>query len=439
MKLSTHIKRCTLLAFAALLLTQISGWTMGQRKDESLQVQLGARLFVDNRFSSPNGDLQSSCSSCHLFNEDPQGRRAYTDFLARSWVAWRSKDPRRDGVRNAPTILDSSEMPRLHFDGEFQSMEELVRGTISGRTLGWLPGEEEQALDHAWRVVLDDKGEEKAASYRDQFRQAYGVELDKIKRDEVISLVARAISDFVRTLKTEKNSPFDRFIEANGLPNSPAQGEAAAAFAERMIARITSMESKGDLRLTKEFSADALRGMKIFFRVKGEASVGNCAVCHTPPLFTDFSFHNTGISQSEYDRLHGEGSFAALRVSASARPSVQFREIPHRNKPEYTDLGHWNFVKTDSPLRRAGESDAEFLERMVGTFKTPTLRNLAFSYPYMHNGAFPTLESALGEVARLAGLARAGRVRAADEELARIKISESDIALLVAFLNTLNE
>jgi cytochrome c peroxidase len=412
---------------------------MGQRKDDSLSVRLGARLFVDNRFSSPNGDLQSSCSSCHLFDEDPQGRRAYTDFLARSWVAWRSKDPRRDGVRNAPTILDSSLMPRLHFDGEFHSMEELVRGTISGRTLGWLPGEEEQALDHAWRVIVNDKGEEKTAPYRDQFRQAYGVELDRIKRDEVIALVARAVSDYVRTLRTEKNTPFDRFIEANRLPDSPAPSEAAVVFAERMIARISEMESKGDLRLTKEFGADALRGMKIFFRVKGESSVGNCAACHTPPLFTDFSFHNTGISQSEYDRLHGEGSFAALRVSSSARPSVQFREIPHRSRPGYTDLGHWNFVRMDSPLRRAGESDAEFLERMVGTFKTPTLRNLAYSYPYMHNGAFFTLEDALSEVAKLSELARAGRVRAADEELARIKISESDIPSLVAFLNALNE
>ncbi len=374
-----------------------------------------------------------------MLNEDPQGRRAYTDFLARSWVSWRSKDPRRDGVRNAPTILDSSEMPRLHFDGEFQSMEELVRGTISGRTLGWLPGEEEQALDHAWRVILNDRGEAKTAPYRDQFRQAYGIELNKIKRDEVINLVARAVSDFVKTLKTEKNSPYDRFIRANGFPDSPVQGETAAAFAERMLARLASMESKGEIKLAKDFDADALRGMKIFFSVKGESSVGNCAACHTPPLFTDFSFHNTGITQSEYDRLHGEGSFAALRVTAAARPSVQFREIPYRDKPGYIDLGHWNFVKMNSPLRRAGESDAEFLERMIGTFKTPTLRNLAFSYPYMHNGAFFSLEDALNEIAKLSRLARAGRVRAADEELARIKISESDIPSLVAFLNTLNE
>ncbi|HEY7545579.1 MAG TPA: cytochrome c peroxidase [Blastocatellia bacterium] len=436
MKLSIWLKRCAFFLPAALLLTQIADWSLGQRNDNSLSVQLGARLFADNRFSSPNGDLQSSCSSCHLFNEDPQGRRAYTDFLARSWVSWRSKDPRRDGVRNAPTLLDSTESPRLHFDGEFQSMEELVRGTISGRSLGWLPGEEGQAFDHAWQFILDDKGEENAAPYRDQFRRAYGVELDKIKRDEVINLVARAISDYVKTLKTEKNSPFDRFIRANELPDRPTQGETAAAFAERMLGRL---ESKGDIKLTKDFDADALRGMKIFFRVKGEASVGNCAVCHTPPLFTDFSFHNTGISQSEYDRLHGEGSFASLRVEAAARPSVQFREIPYRNKPGYADLGHWNFVKMDSPLRRAGESDAQFLERMVGTFKTPTLRNLAFSYPYMHNGAFATLESALIEIAKLSDMARAGRVRAADEELARIKISESDIASLVAFLNALNE
>jgi hypothetical protein len=40
---------------------------------------------------------------------------------------------------------------------------------------------------------------------------------------------------------------------------------------------------------------------------------------------------------------------------------------------------------------------------------------------------------------RLSEMARAGKVREGDEELARIRITEADIAGLVAFLNTLNE
>jgi len=90
-------------------------------------------------------------------------------------------------------------------------------------------------------------------------------------------------------------------------------------------------------------------------------------------------------------------------------------------------------------FRRAGETDDQFLQRMIGAFKTPTLRNLSFSQPYMHTGGFTTVESALAELMRLSEMARAGKVREGDEDLSRIRITEADIASLVAFLNTLNE
>jgi cytochrome c peroxidase len=92
-----------------------------------------------------------------------------------------------------------------------------------------------------------------------------------------------------------------------------------------------------------------------------------------------------------------------------------------------------------SPLRRAGESEDSFLRRMIATFKTPTLRNLAYTQPYFHNGSIQTLEETLGEIIRLSDMARAGRVREGDEELAKIRIGASEIAPLAAFLNSLNE
>ncbi|HEY6400650.1 MAG TPA: hypothetical protein VI479_04535, partial [Blastocatellia bacterium] len=184
---------------------------------------------------------------------------------------------------------------------------------------------------------------------------------------------------------------------------------------------------------------------KIFFNAK----TGNCATCHTPPLFTDFSFHNKGVSQMDYDSVHnasgagGAGKFATLAIPEAAsarRPSAQFRENPSKQKPGEADLGFWNFVdlKT-SPLRRAGESEDMFLRRMIATFKTPTLRNLAYTQPYFHNGSIQTLEETLGEMIVLSELARAGRVREGDEELAKIRIGVAEIAPLAAFLNSLNE
>ncbi|MFY9570086.1 MAG: cytochrome c peroxidase, partial [Blastocatellia bacterium] len=348
-------------------------------------------------------------------------------------------DPRRDELRNSPTILDAGLMPRLHFDGEFASLEALVKGTLAGRPMGWLPGEEAQAFDRIYSTILNDRG----GNYRSDFKAAYGVELAKVGRRELVEHVTTAIADYMRTLRSERTTPYDRFVKDNALGAGPEQGEEPKLFASRLLARVTALEAKRTLKLSSSFDETALRGMKVFFTTSGNSASGNCVACHTPPLFTDFSFHNMGISQSEYDRVNGEGSFAKLEIPASSqarRPSAQFREIPSKLKPGCVDLGHWNFVDLkSSTLRRAGESDDQFLRRMISAFKTPTLRNLVFSQPYMHTGGFTSVESALVELMRLSEMARAGQVREGDEELVRIKISEADIAPLTAFLNTLNE
>jgi cytochrome c peroxidase len=421
--------------------------TIGQsqaRKEISPEIRLGLRLFRDARFSSPQGDLQNSCASCHLLDEDPQGMRAHTDFFSRSWVPWRGADPRREELRNSPTILDAALMPRLHFDGEFGSLEDLVKGTLAGRPMGWLPGEEDQAFDRVYGIILNDpgKGDDQVSNYRTDFKTAYGVDPADLKKGEVIDRAAKAIAEYMRTQKSSRATPYDRFVQANGLAAKPVAGETAKLFAGRFLGEITALEKKRALKLPSGFGAAALRGLKTFFQTSG-ASAGNCATCHVPPLFTDLSFHNMGISQSEYDRVNGEGSFVELAIPASAdvrRPSNQFREIPSKRAPGCADLGHWNFVDLkSSPLRRSGESDDVFLRRMIGTFKTPSLRNLIFTQPYMHTGGFTTIEGALSELMRLSELARAGKVREGDEELAKISITDADAASIIAFLMTLND
>jgi cytochrome c peroxidase len=413
-------------------------------KQPSAQIRLGLRLFRDARFSSPQGDLQNSCASCHLLDEDPQGMRAHTDFFSRSWVPWRGADPRREELRNSPTILDAALMPRLHFDGEFGSLEDLVKGTLAGRPMGWLPGEQDQAFDRVYGIILKDtsEGTDHGGNYREDFKAAYGVAPGDLGKAEVIDRAAKAIADYMRTQKSARTTPYDRFVQANGLRTRPAKDEDQKLFAGRLLGNVAALEKKRALKLPGGFGPAALKGLKVFFRTNG-ASTGNCVACHAPPLFTDFSFHNIGISQSEYDHVNGDGSFAELQIPGAAeahRPSPQFREIPSKRKPGCADLGYWNFVDLKgSPLRRTGEADDQFLQRMIATFKTPTLRNLAFTQPYMHTGGFTTIESALTELMRLSDLARSGKVREGDEELTRIRITDADTPSLVAFLKTLNE
>ncbi len=441
------LKRLIVCLFAIFMLAGLSRWRepaaagQSRRKPErSAVVRLGERLFRDDRFSTPNGDLPASCSNCHLLDEDPQGLRAYADFFNRSWISSRLQDRRRLELRNSPTIFDVAGMSRLHYDGEFASLEDLVKGTLSGRPMGWLPGEESQAFDRARAVLLADKG---AGAYREQFKQALNVEIDKLGPDELIDLVAKAVAEFMRTLNTRQDSPYDVFVQLNGLPRRTAPGEGAKAFAGRLLASVNSLEARGALKFARGLDAEALRGLKIFFTTEGANSVGNCVACHAPPSFTDNLFHNLGVSPREYDAVHGEGKFAELPIPNAAtarRPAPQFREIPAKDKPGAADLGFWNFVKLKHwSQRRAGESDDRFLQRMIAAFKTPTLRNLNYSYPYLHDGSLHTTEAVVNELMQLSRMARAGQVRAADEELPAIRLAAPDVAPLVAFLHSLNE
>jgi len=444
----TYLRKAWLRLLAVGFVIASSFAVFGQNQSDStssLRVKLGFKLFKDDRFSSPQGDLQNSCSSCHLTDEDPQGMRAHTDFFARSWVPFRGGDPRRDELRNSPTILDAALMPRLHMDGEFASLEDLVRGTLAGRPMGWLPSERELAFDRVRAVILKHGGidAEQDRSYQALFKNAYGADIEQINKNDLIEMAVSAISQYLRTLRTTRATPYDRFIKANGLDATPQRNEAAQEFAKRLLGTVAALEKKHTLKMPAGFSAPALQGLKLFLRTDATNSSGNCVTCHTPPLFTDLSFHNMGIGQREYDQVNGEGAFAKLEIPAAdraQRPSVQFRETPSKQKPGCADLGYWNFVDLKaSPLRRPGENDDRFLQRMIGTIKTPTLRDLAFSYPYMHTGGFSTLEGALVELSQLSEMARAGRVREGDEELAKIRLTEPDITTLVAFLNTLND
>jgi cytochrome c peroxidase len=426
------IKHVVIVALTMLLFTQLSGWSQNNQISD-WQKQLGEQLFREARFSAPQGDLPASCANCHLFDEDPQGLRPFADFFNRSWISYRKESPQRFELRNSPALFDVAAQPHLHYDGEFASLEDLVKGTFAGRPLGWLPGEEPQAFAQLQKVVVTD------TRYREEFKKAYQLDLAKLSRAAVVNAVARAVTDFMRTLKSQMNSPYDQFVRVNNLDTKPALDESAQAFGQRFLAKVITLEQTQTLKLPQGFTPAALEGLKVFFN----PATGNCVTCHAPPLFTDFSYHNLGISQVEYDQVHGAGKFALLAIPDAAqalRPTQQFREYPTKAKPHEVDLGHWNYVDLKiSRLRRTGENDDQFLRRMIGTVKTPGLRHLAYTYPYMHNGAYLSLEDSLNELQRLSEMARVGEVREADDELKKIRMRATDVAALITFLQTLNE
>jgi cytochrome c peroxidase len=259
-------------------------------------------------------------------------------------------------------------------------------------------------------------------------------------------------------------SAYDLFLRKNGLPLHPEAGEDPQAYASRLRAGIEALsaprwvsDADGKLALHThafQFGADELAGLRAFL----DENRGHCASCHTPPAFSDFLFHATGVSQDEYEAVHGSGAFAQLAVPPLANRAMvdpAFLSIPDAAKPGHADLGLWGvFANPALPdpqptlkttlcaqlqLADAACSDAAALDGALVRFKTPGLRDLGHSAPYMHNGAFDTLEDAVARYLPAAEAARAGRLRNGDPAMAAIHLAEADVAPLAAFLRSLDE
>lgn len=299
-----------------------------------------------------------------------------------------------------------------------------------------------------------------------------------------------------------QGSPYDVFLQKNHLPRQSAPQETDLAYSRRLLALLKQREQQGLLQFVTanphtdngalQFHAQPFtfgprewRGLQIFFREPGgplgtgeltQGGMGNCIACHPAPNFTDFRFHNTGTTQVEYDRLHGAGAFARLDIpglwrrnahpnaylpATPQRPLAQepFRAVPSLEHPEHADLGLWNiFANPDFPapqerlrrllcaesLQTAGPVDrrcrARTLLRMaMARFKTPGLRDLGHSAPYMHNGQFDTLTDVLALYRTVSDLSRAGELRNGASALRGLALSAADLGPLRAFLRALNE
>lgn len=190
-------------------------------------------------------------------------------------------------------------------------------------------------------------------------------------RGLTVETIAKALAAFERT-QLSGNAPFDRFM---------AGDEGAIGEAQR-------------------------RGWKLF---QGKA---RCIECHSfdasSPFFTDFSFHNTGVAMK--NRNLGElvrrapAPVGGGRGTAGPEPGVEA-------------LGR--FLVTGRPEH-------------VGAFKTPTLRDVELTAPYMHDGT----EKTLLDVVKFYN--RGGeRNHALDSRVRPLRLTEAEMNDLVEFLRTL--
>ena len=470
--------------------------------------------------TSPFKGTSYSCRTCHMvdehINQKELGMRVHSDFSSRSPLSSRN-DKQSVTVRNSPVLVGSFSQRNnfiLHYDGEFSSMQELVVSTLTGRNLGWLPNESETATSHICGVVKNDDGTGKLAksfsslSYSEIFsgfsksgkllseeyliKKNRRIEVSKSTCNEILASVAYLLGRYIGDLKFSRNefsySPYNLFLATNELPAHPNKGESDEDYSDRLLSLIESLNRSDKLQFVKGkpntddgrfrfhdqpyvFGKLELQGLKIFFSQKptSKHGAGNCGSCHPAPHFTDFSLHNIGVTQVEYEAIHGRGSFQKLYIptrklrnekaeiylpATSINPNRlgTFRKVTSESDAMAVDLGAWNiFLNEDYPNPQEHlynlfcndeigcDTDDQALQKSIAAFKTPTLRNLGHSAPYMHNGQISDLHAAIGFYIASSRGSRNGRIRNADSELMSVEITPKDIQPLVNFLISLYE
>ena len=422
-------------------------WADENKSDKNATaLLLGRRLFVDKRFSNPASNVAGTCYSCHRPQWAPEGKRSYCDSERYSLMPEHfGKSEKRTTLRNTPSLMDIGGHWRFYHDGRSASLGNAIAAELTSAHLGWSPSEREDALDEIHWVLLNDEGQDRnrilAGTYLEQFKRAYAVDLKAMTRKKAVGWAVKCLADYVASFETTRTSAFDAFVDMNRLSPGPKKRESVQTFAESLSAQVTSLEGRKALKIHPGFSREAYAGFKIFVRTTGEAKTGNCVACHSPPLFSDGAFHNTGVAQAEYDDAHGVRSFVKLAVPDAAharRPVEKFGPKLEKGEQVNADLGYWNFVQPTEPASRK-KTGGSFLNAAVGAFKTPTLRNLKHSDPYMHNGAYRTLKDAVVQKVNACTLAKSGALRRGDAALAVMNITDEDIAPLIAFLATLDD
>ncbi|MCC7454556.1 MAG: cytochrome-c peroxidase [Crocinitomix sp.] len=247
-------------------------------------VELGRKLFFDERFSEDN---TKSCASCH----DPA--KAFSDVTAFSLGI-----DGLPGKRNSMPLFNLGWMDVNFWDGRKLSLEEQA----------YAPVNDPLELHSSWPTVVAKLQAD--SEYPQLFEVVFGSStIDS-------TMVVKALAQFERTL-ISGNSPMDKYMNANRAIGSSGWNEA-----DELAAYL---------------------GFTLFI----DESKGDCFHCHGDnfnPLWTDNLFHNNGLD-------------AVI-----------------------TDLGLGKVTGNPSDN---------------GKFKTPSLRNLAFTAPYMHDGRFATLDEVI--------------------------------------------
>lgn len=292
----------------------------------------------------------------------------------------RGVNPALFGNRNTPTAAYAAFTPEFHFDEK--------EGLYFG------------GLFHDGR----------AATLEEQAKGPFLNPLEMGNADAAAVVAKVAQADY---------APLFKQIYGENAFNNTTQAydqvaEAIAAFERTKLFSPFSSKYDAYLQGKVQLSASEQRGLELF----NDENKGNCAACHpsenqadgTPPLFTDFSYDNIGVPKLKQSPFY--------KVDSKFNPDGE----------RVVDLG------LGGVLHKPEEN---------GKFRVPTLRNVALTAPYTHNGIFNTLEEVVGFYNSRDIDPGWGAPEVAEnvnrDELGDLGLSADEIKDVVAFLKTLSD
>ncbi len=219
-----------------------------------------------------------------------------------------------------------------------------------------------------------------------------------------------------------------RYRALFGAPASEEQrmvdlAKALAAYVETLVSPATPFDAfrdalaRGDAKAAARYPSAARRGLKLFI------GRGNCAMCHFGPRFTNGEFHDVGIPFVVAPGRVDPGRYAGIR---------RVRDDPYNLTSTFNDQGPTASTIEDAALKTR---TVTLSQRNWGEWKVPSLRMLAASAPYMHDGS----KARLRDVVRHYSDLDEDRLHADGEAILRpLRLTESEIDDLVAFLESLS-
>jgi cytochrome c peroxidase len=350
-------------------------------------IELGKRLFSDTRLS---GSGEFSCATCH---DAALGWADGKEVAVAAGV----------GARNSPSLSNVAHSRWYFWDGRADSLWSQALKPIENAVE--LDGSRVQVA----RVIHDDPalrssyealfgalppladarrfpptGGPKADDEERQLNWWRMAAEDRAAVTDVFVNVGKAIAAYEATIVSEP-APFDRFVA------ELKEGKRPAAI-----------------------SAAAQRGLKTFI------GVGNCVLCHSGPNFTNKEFHDIRVpprsTAGAIDTGRGGGVPLLLEdefVAAGA----------HSDDPEGTRAMHLLYL--------------DFEGGFAGHFRTPSLRNVAKTAPYMHAGQYRTLEEVVLHYSRLEDAVEPIEREHVELLIRPFPLDEREIDDLVAFLESL--